>query len=655
MIQSLNEGLTFHKAGKLEEAKKIYEYLLIKNPNSFEITNLLGVIFLQLKKYDEAINLIKKAININPNHHALYNNLGVIYKELEKYSEAIENFKKAVKLNPSYTEAYNNLGVVFKKNYQHEEAYSSYKECIKLNPYYPEAYNNLGLLYAEIKNFKKAILNFNKAIELNDKYIDAYKNRANFYSNDRQYSLAIKDYNKLKTLDSNKEFLYESLIFFIKNKICDWKGYKTTILKLEKEIKKKQIISNPWDLLLCCDSLEVIKNNVNNFNSKNYNLHSSIKIKLNSLKKKIRVAYYSADFRRHPVGNIIENIFESHNKIDFEIIGFYFNKYKDDIITKKISSFCDKFFYVNKMSDQDIISKSRDLKIDIAIDLMGQTGDNRANIFINRISPIQINFLGHAGTVGAHMDYIVADKYLISSKNEKFYFEKIIYMPDCYMPHNSKNEIKNKSYSRAQFNLPESTFVYCCFNNSYKINPLVFNCWMRILKKTKNTVLFLFESNKNSKENLLNEASKREIDLNRIIFSPVLPYEDRLERFKFCDLFLDTFPYSAHSTAIESLSSGVAILSMAGESFQSRIPFSLLKNLEISELAKLNLDDYENYAVYLANNPKKLKEIKIRLDKAIKESNIFNAKTYTKNLERAYKLVHKNFKKGLDFKNIYLE
>jgi len=285
---------------------------------------------------------------------------------------------------------------------------------------------------------------------------------------------------------------------------------------------------------------------------------------------------------------------------------------------------------------------------------MGHTAENRANIFINKLSPIQINFLGYAGTIGTYVDYIVADKYLIPKENQKFYYEKIIYMPNCYLPHDSERKIKNENYTRKKFNLPESHFVYCCFNSAYKINPPIFNCWMRILKKTKNTVLFLLESNKISRENIINEAYKRNIDPSRIIFSSFLPYKDRFERFKFCDLFLDTFPYSAHVTANETLSSGVPILSIAGNSFQSRVSSSLLQNLGLLELIKSNIEDYENFAIDIASNPQKLQEIKKKLIKAIEETNVFNTKIYTKNLENAYKKIYENFKNNLSPENIYL-
>jgi len=659
MNEILNKALNFHKNGRLEEAKKIYEIVLEKNPNNFEIINLLGVVSSQLKDYVKAINLINKAIDINSSHPSLYNNLGTVHKEMEEYDLAIKNFEKAIKLNPNYAEAYNNLGIIFKKKNQYKEAYNNYKIAIKINPNYAEAYNNLGLLYAETKNYKESIINFSKAIEINNNYIDAYKNRANIYSLNKQNLLAIKDYNKLRILDSDKEIIYESLIFFNKNQDCDWKDYKKNLRKIENYLLNNQNIAdyiNPWKLLSCTDSLEIIKKNTSSFNNKEFGTKENNKkiFSYTYSKKKIRIAYYSPDFRRHAVSHLIANVFESHNKDNFEIIGFHFSKSPDDDMTKRISIGFDKFFDVKNISDQDIISQSKDLKIDIAIDLTGHTADNRTNIFANRVAPIQINFLGYPGSVGSYMDYIVADMNLIPEQNQKFYFEKIIYMPGCYQPHDSKKNIGNSNYGLKIFNLPESKFLYCCFNNVYKINPLIFNSWMRILKKTKNTALCLLEGTKMCKENLLNEVSNRGVDTNRIFFSPRVVYEDIFQRFKLCDLFLDTFPYSAHTTASEALSSGLPLLTIQGESFQSRVSSSLLKNLNIPELITSNIEDYENFAINLANNPEKLKEIKEKLLSAVKNSNTFNTKIYTKNLEKAYQQIYENYHQNLAPENIYI-
>jgi len=658
MNEILDKGLTLHKAGKLEEAKLIYEKLLAKDKNNFQLINLLGVISLQQKNFNDAITQINKAISLNPSHHALYNNLGVAYKETEKYESAIENFKRAIEIKPNYAEAYNNLGIIFKKKYQYNEAYNNYQKAIELNPNYAESYNNLGLLYGDTKRYEEAIINFSKAIELNKNYIDAYKNRANIYSLYKKQPLAIKDYNKLKTLEPEKENIYESLIFFNKNQICEWKDYKKILRKIENYLINNETTIdyiNPWKLLSWTDSLKVIKNNLTNYNNKEYNAKNyEKKIFSVSKKRKIRVGYYSPDFRRHAVSHLIANVFESHDKNNFETIGFHFCKYQDDDMTKRISKTFDKFLYAKDISDQDLISQSKNLEIDIAIDLAGHTEDNRINIFSKGIAPVQINFLGYPGSLGPYMDYIVADKNLIPEKNKEFYFEKIIYMPDSFQPHDSKKNTTHNNYGREKFNLPESGFVYCSFNSIYKVNPTIFNCWMRILKKTKNTFLCLLESNNSCKENLIAEALKRGISANRILFSPLVDYENIFQRFKFCDLFLDTFPYTAHTTASEALSSGLPLLTMAGESFQSRVASSLLKNLKLPELITSNITDYENFAIYLANNPKSLKEIKEKLLFSIKDSNTFNTKIYTKNLEKAYQLVYERYHQNLKPENIYI-
>ena len=658
MNEILNKALTLHKMGNLGEARLIYEQLLKKDQNNFELMNLLGVISLQQKKYDDAVIQISKAISINSNHHALYNNLGVTYKEMENYEDAIKNFKKAIEIKSDYAEAYNNLGIIFKKKNQYKEAYNNYKTAIELNPNYAEAYNNLGLLYGDTKRYEESIINFSKAIELNNNYIDAYKNRANIYSFCKKQPLAIKDYNKLKILEPEKENIYESLIFFNKNQICEWKDYKKILRKIENYLINNQTIIdyiNPWKLLSWTDSLRVIKNNLIHYNNKEYNMKNyKKKIFSVSKKKKIRIGYYSPDFRRHAVSHLIANVFECHDKNNFETIGFHFCKYRDDDMTKRLSKTFDKFFYTRDISDQDLIAQSKNLGIDVAIDLAGHTEDTRINIFSKGIAPIQINFLGYPGSLGPYMDYIVADKNLIPEKNQEFYFEKIIYMPDSFQPYDSKKNTTHNNYKREKFNLPKSGFVYCSFNSIYKINPTIFNCWMRILKKTKNTFLCLLESNDFCKENLIAEALKRGVNANRILFSPYVDYEDIFQRFKFCDLFLDTFPYAAHTTASEALSSGLPLLTMAGESFQSRVSSSLLKNLNLPELVTSNIDDYENFAIYLANNPKSLKEIKEKLLLSIKDSNTFNTKIYTKNLEKAYQLVYERYHQNLKPENIYI-
>jgi predicted O-linked N-acetylglucosamine transferase (SPINDLY family) len=657
MTEILSRALDLHKQGKLEEAKKIYNGLLKKDSNNFELLNLLGIVTLQLKNYRKAIIIINRAIKINPSHHALYNNLGVVYKELEEYDDAIKNFKKAFELNANYAEALCNLGIisVFLKKY--DEAYAYYKNCLRIKPNYSEGYNNLGLLFHKTMNVEKAIDNFNISIKINSSNIDAYKNRSNSYIAIQKYLLALEDYYKLIILDPKNKNIYESRIFFTKKYICDWGDYYNYLKRLEDEINKKKILINyirPWELTLISDSPKIISKYSDYYNKstllkKNYKIKNQNNLK----KKKIRIAYYSTDYQRHPVSHLLVNVLENHDKNNFEIFGFHFHNIRPDDMTDRISKAFDQFIDIRNVTDEEVIFKSRNLNIDIAIDLNGHTSKSRMNLFVNRVAPIQINYLGYPGTVGKHMDYIIADKNLIPYKDKKFYFEKIIYMPDCYQPYDS-NKIINSNFNREEFNLPKSGFVFACLNNVVKINPIIFDCWMRILNKTNNTSFCFLESNKICKDYLINEIKSRGVDINRIFFSPLIPYENIFQRYQLCDLFLDTFPYSGHTTASEALSSGLPLLTLAGNSFQSRVSLSLLKNLSLPELITYNIQDYENYAIFLANNPEELEKIKKKLILSIKNSNTFNTKLYTKNLEHAYKLVQDRYYRNLTTEDIHL-
>jgi predicted O-linked N-acetylglucosamine transferase (SPINDLY family) len=409
MTEILSRALDLHKQGKLEEAKKIYNGLLKKDSNNFELLNLLGIVTLQLKNYRKAIIIINRAININPSHHALYNNLGVIYKELEEYDDAIKNFKKAFELNANYAEALCNLGVIYVFLKKYDEAYAYYKNCLTINPNYSEGYNNLGLLFHKTRNFEKAIDNFNISLKINSSNIDAYKNRFESYIAIKKYLLALKDCYKLIILDPKNKNIYESRIVFTKKYICDWGDYYNYLKRLEDEITKKKILINyirPWELTLISDSPKNISKYVDYFN-KTTLLKKNYKIKnQNNLKKqKIRIAYYSTDFQRHPVSHLLVNVLENHDRNNFEIFGFHFHDRKSDDMTDRISKSFDQFVNISNVTDEDVIFKSRNLNIDIAIDLNGHTGNNnRINLFVNRVAPIQINYLGYPGTVGKHMD-----------------------------------------------------------------------------------------------------------------------------------------------------------------------------------------------------------------------------------------------------------
>ena len=691
MVDNLSQALVYHKQGNLDKAKKIYHNLLKLNPENFEIINLLGVLNFQQKNFYASIDLFNQALSIE-HHHAVYNNLANVYKEIKKYDDAILNYKKAIRLNINYAEAYNNLGITFKeiknekeaeKNYQkaielkpnyaeaynnigilygellcnYEKAILNLKNAIKLNPYYAEAYNHLGVFYFKSGEFKNSILSLNKAIEINPNYIDAYLNRANVYNEQNGFILAVEDCNKLKKIDPDNIHIYETLSFIINNKIGRWKNFEKNLDSLKKNLIKYKSFGEaitPFALLNIIDSMEIIKNYTKNHINDELRSEYIIRKKSSHTNKKIRIGYFSPDFRNHAVSFLAKDIFKYHDKKKFEIIGFDLSNYSSDRMTAEISSYFDNFVDYKGLSDRDLILKARELKLDIAVDLCGLTKNNRVNIFLNRVAPLQINFLGYPGSIGDFFEYIIADKTLIPEENRKFYFEKIIYMPHTYQPYSVELENLNLFSNRKKYLIPEDKFIYCCLNSSQKINPLIFNSWLNILEGTKDSSLCILDSNLYFKENLLNLIAKRNLNKNRLIFTPFIDQKFVFERNKHFNLFLDTFPYGGHTTTREALISGLPVITIAGQSFQSRVSSSLLASLDMNELIKFNIKDYENFAITLGNDNKKYNEVKKKLSEMLLNTKAFNIEIFTKNLEFAYEKIFAHNKLNLPPKDFYI-
>jgi predicted O-linked N-acetylglucosamine transferase (SPINDLY family) len=360
-------------------------------------------------------------------------------------------------------------------------------------------------------------------------------------------------------------------------------------------------------------------------------------IKLKS--DKIIVGYFSAEFHNHPVMHLMLDVFKNHNKSEFEIYGFSIGPSKDGW-TERVKKYFDKFIDASNMSDVEIKSLSKKLKLDIAVNLTGLTFNARYSIFFNQVAPKQINYLGYPGTMGTKcFDYIIADKIVIPEENKKYFSEKVIYLPNCYQANQEKIEISNKNLNKKDFGLPQDKFIFGCFNNSYKITPLIFESWMNILKKCDSSVLWLLQDKELGKRNLLKEAKIRGVNKERIIFAEKVLVKEHIKRLELIDLFLDTFPYNAHTTASEAIRAGVPILTLKGKSFPSRVASSILTNVGLENLIVSNLKDYETKAISLAKNYEEVESLKNHLAQEKNLSKLFDSKVFTKDLEKIYKKI----------------
>ena len=622
MENEFKKAVDLYEIGKISDAKKICTNIYKKNPKHFDNLRLLNFIYFKEKKFSKALSFINEAIKINPNFAETYNVQGNTLNELKQLNQAIISYDKAIKINPNFSNAYYNKGLVLHELKNTNLAIENYKEAIKINPNFFQAYNNMGFAFHQLKRFDESLKSYEKAFAINP----------------------------------NSNFLLGKIIHS-KNFLCEWKSHKENLKNLTDQLENNKASCLPFATLSLFDSPRLQKKAAELWIQETFPKNNiPEKIKKYKSNKKIKLGYYSADYHNHATSFLIAELMELHNKSKFELFGFSFGPNKQDEMRKRVSSSFDQFIDVRFKSDYEIVELSRKLEIDIAVDLKGITTDSRFGIFLKRCAPIQINFLGYPGTLGTStIDYILADKILISKKNQKNFFEKIIYMPNSYQPNDTKKQISKKNFTRKEMGLPKNSFVFCCFNQNYKITPDVYDIWMKLLKKIDGSVLWLMKNSEKVTENLKKEAIKRNIKSNRIIFAEKMPLAEHLARHKLADLFIDTFPYNAHTTCSDALWSGLPVITRMGESFASRVGASLLSAIELNELITKSEKEYEKLAIKLATNPKLLNKIKNKLKKNKVLKPLFNTKLYTSNIELAYTKIYNNYYSNLPIKNIEIK
>jgi len=601
---TIEKGYQFHNDGYLNEAKKCYEEALKAEPNNFNVLILLGTLLGQNQSYEEALGKFDHAEEINNQNAELFYNRGIVLNALQRFKEAINNYTIAINLKPDFS----------------------------------NAFLNRGFTKSQIHLFQEAIADFSSVIDLNPDYDQAYFYRAKAYSKINEHQLAINDYEKI---DEDKYHLlsqkmYEKLL------ICDWSNYEENVSKLKTKIVQGEIIGNPFAPLLTLDDpelqLKTSKALANQIYPENNVLGQIVK---RPKKEKIRIAYIASSFNQSSLTYLISGLFKFHDKKKFEVIGITFNSPKKDKVHKNIEDDLSRLIDLTGKSDIEIAKYCRNLELDIAIDLNGLSTDMRIGIFAYRIAPVQINFLGYPGTIGAsYYDYIISDRNVIPKELEKFYSEKIIYLPDSYFVNShhvlkvGKSIIDNSSLDK--LGLPHDAFIFCCFNNSYKITPEIFDSWVRILKKVENSVLWLIVKNECTQNNLIKEAKARGLNSDRIIFTKFSSANNYLSWFQYPDLFLDTFPYTSHTLSTDALWMGLPIITKIGKSFVSRVCASFLKSLNLEELVAETTEAYEKLAIDLALSPKLLLQVRNKLIENKLENDLYNTKKFTRDLEGRY-------------------
>jgi len=619
-LELLQQAGAFCKAGQWGEAEQVCRALLKAQPDNFEALNLMGIIASKTQRNREAAELIVRAISVRPDQAVAHLNLGNIFLSLQRPAEALDSIERSLQLNPNDARAYNDRGNALRSLNRFEAALDSYERALAIRQDYAEAWHNRGVMLGLLKRFVEALDSYERALKLNP----------------------------------NIPWLY-GVWLHTKTQLCVWSDLDSQVAELGRKVKQGKRITLPFPTLALVDSPALHRQAAEIWLSANYPSNPAPPPIEKRRHDKIRIGYYSADFHAHATAYLTAGLFECHDREGFHLVAFSFGPDGQDEMRMRLSAAFDQFVDVRAKSDKEVAELSRELEIDIAVDLKGFTKHGRAGIFSHRAAPIQVNYLGYPGTLGASfIDYIIADPIVIPSDSRHRYVEKIAYLPNSYQVNDRRRPIASGDFSRSLAGLPAEGFVFCCFNKAYKITPSMFSCWMRILKQVEGSILWLLEDTPTAAVNLRREAAARGIDPERLIFAPHMPAAEHLARHRAADLFLDTLPYNAHTTASDALWVGLPILTRMGDSFASRVCASLLRSVGLPELVTSTWEQYEATAVELAMQPGRLSGIRDRLDRNRLTTPLFDTQAFTRHLENAFLQMYQRYQSGLNPEHIFV-
>jgi predicted O-linked N-acetylglucosamine transferase (SPINDLY family) len=650
-----NIGIECAQNNRLKQALCIFNELALINKGDPSLFYNLGLISSLMNEHQQALKFYDLALNLDNQDPAIHINRGASLNELKQYEGAIASLNRAIALNPNIAEAWSNKGTALNELKRHEAALADYDKALALNPQHVEAWSNKGVSYAELKCYEEALAHYDKAIELNPQYIEAWSNKGTALSELKHYEAAAKSFHQALVLNPELPF-GKGMLLHAKMLACDWQGVDGLYQSICQNLTENKKSADPFGFQGICNDELLLQKCAEIFS--NTKFPASPQFDFEHLKReggKIRIGYLCGEFREQATAILMTEIWELHDKSRFEIIAFDNGWDDKSLRRKRIEAAFDEWIDISRMSDDQAAAFIADKEIDILVNLNGFFGKPRQGIFAKKPAPIQVNYLGFPGTIGsAYMDYLIADNVVIPKESRQYYTEKIVHLPHCYQANDSSRKIDGRKFSKKELGLPEEGFVFCCFNNSYKILPQMFDIWMRLLRSVPGSVLWLIEDNPDATCHLQQEAQARGISAARIIFAKRVPLSEHLGRHQCADLFLDTLPYNAHTTASDALWAGLPVLTCTGTSFAGRVASSMLTVLDLPELITTSVAQYESLAYELASQPEKLQQIKTKLAKNRLPSPLFNADLMARELESAYLAMYNRFQEGLPPEHINL-
>jgi protein O-GlcNAc transferase len=596
-----------------EEALAAYERALAVRPGDVALLNARASALYRLGRHAEAMIEWDRALASDSRLVPALVGRGNVLHVLGRSEEALADFDKAIEASPDYAVAPYNRGIVLNELGRYDEAIAAYQWAIAIKPDFVQALFNCGALLSERNRHEEAIASFERVLAA-----------------DPEYPLALGN------------------LAYVEAQCCSWQGRDQVVQRVEEGVRRGKPVNVPLAFLALSPDAEAQRICAASLVA---NKHPSSPHPLWTGEvyghDRIRVAYVSADFHEHALAILIAGLFEQHDHDRFETTGIVFGPDKQSPLRSRIETTFDQVVDIRRKSDAEAAQLVRELEIDIAVDLMGFTNGSRTGIFAHRPAPVQVNYLGYPGTMGAeYMDYILADRYLIPDTLRRHYAENVVYLPDTFQVNDAKRRVSDVTPSRSDVGLPLEGFVFCAFNNSFKITPDVFAVWMRLLDRVPGSVLWLIANNSLVEANLRREAQDRGVAPNRLVFAPRLPYPEHLARYRLADLFLDTLPFNAGTTASDALWAGLPVLTCSGEAFAARMAGSLLHAVGLPELITHSLADYEALAFQLATDAPRLFSIRQELARNRDTYPLFDTDRFRRNLEAAFRTMWEKTQRG---------
>ncbi|MBE0532904.1 MAG: tetratricopeptide repeat protein [Rhodospirillales bacterium] len=643
----VERGLAFHKQGRLAEARPLYDAALARDPGHAEAFHLMGLIAYQQGDFDDALSRIEAAIRHRPDVAKYHSNRGNALKEKGWLEDAIAAYRRAIVIDPDFADAPFNLGVALHEAGDAPGAAQSFQAALKLNPSNVDARLNMATVLHSLGWHDQSIDLFREVLKARPNAAEVHFNLSQTLEGAGRYAEAIAEARVALAL-SPAHAAAAAALHFLMRRCCAWGGMSEVAAVVDADIDAAgpgvRVAETPFLNVGRCDdparNLAVARSWGAALEKAVRPLFPAIQRGLRTTGRQIRVGYMSSDMRNHAMGHLMRGFFGLHDRQRFHVAMYSYGRDDGSRYQHDIAEACDSFIDICDLAHVDAARRIHADGIDILVDLNGWTRGHRLAICAHRPAPIQVSYLGYPGTTGCRfIDYIIADSVVAPPEDFSHFSEAIVTMPHCYQVNDGRQPIAEGSLRRADAGLPPEGIVFCSFVSNYKIEPVMFGAWMRILDAVPGSVLWLLGGSDLTIANLQAEADRRGVAAERLILAPKLPKDEHLQRTGLADLALDTRIYNGHTTTSDALWAGVPVVALEGRHFASRVSSSCLKAIGLDELATPTLDAYEALAIRLARRPDEIRRLRERLETNRLTFPLFDTARFARHIEQAFEIM----------------